>query len=114
DRSPGERSARPSDARRGPRIVSSSNGDRRRARSSHARRVYAVEHTAVIEVHGLRVRPAAEDFVDRKELELGIAVAVARGALGVARPEVVPGHDVLPFGGVEEPEIGFGDRAREI
>src|SRR5690606_41844374 len=61
---------------------------------------------------GLRVRPAAEDVVDREELELGVAVAVARGDGRDARPEMMPRDDILPLGRVEEPQIRLGDGTR--
>jgi len=56
--------------------------------------------------------PAAEDVVDGDQVDLGELLGVLGGNLGITRAVVVLGSDLLPFGGVEVVEVGFGDLAR--
>src|SRR5690606_25179927 len=72
-----------------------------------------VVDAAVVEVHGLRLAPAALKHVAHGEQpDLGEARGIARRDFGIARPEVILGADLLAYRRVEKLEIRLGDGAR--
>src|SRR5438045_114400 len=69
-----------------------------------------VEEAALVEVGILGLLPAAKDFVDGEEVELGKHSAVLGGGFLATRAVKTPAGDVLAFVGIEIFQIGFGDR----
>ncbi len=80
------------------------------ATGSLPRLVDLVEDAAVGEVRLLGLRPAAEDLVDREQLQpAGTRTGALASACWRARPVVVLRGDRLALGRVEELEVGLGD-----
>src|SRR4051812_43647741 len=68
-------------------------------------RVDPVEDALVVEEPRLRLVPARHERRDREQLDLGEALGVLLQHLGVGRPVVIPGDDLLRLGRVEEFQV---------
>src|SRR6266508_624965 len=92
-------------------------GGSRAARTSAASASVAVdlvEDAAVLEMRLLRLRPAAERFVDREQLHLRELAFVFLGRLRVARAIEMLAGDVLALWTIKVREIGLGDFTRAV
>lgn len=75
-------------------------------------RINLVEAAAVGEMLLLRLAPAAKNFIDGHQLQLGELLAVLAGNRRIAGPVVMPGGNSLALFGIQVVEVGLSSRLR--
>src|SRR5438309_8157163 len=73
-----------------------------------------IKDAAVGKMFLLRLGPAAEQFVDREQLDLGEGVCIFLGDLGITRAVEIARGDVLTFLGIPILKVGIGGVARAL